>query len=58
MADNERRIAIQPNGPYMVSGNVPLVRKSEVISEHGEPLNWRRDEVLETGERYALCRCG
>ena len=58
MADNERRITIQPNGPYVVYGNVPLVRKSEVISEHGEPLTWKKDEVLQTGERYALCRCG
>ena len=58
MADGERRITVQPNGPYIVSGNVPLVRKSEVISEHGEPLTWKKDEVLKTGERYALCRCG
>ena len=58
MADSEQKITVQPNGPYIVSGNVPLVRKSEVISEHGEPLTWRKDEVLKTGERYALCRCG
>jgi len=58
MTDNEQRITVQPNGPYMVYGNVPLVRKSEVISEHGEPLTWKKDEVLRTGESYALCRCG
>ena len=58
MAENERRIVVQANGPYIVHGNVPLVRKSEVISEHGEPLTWKRDEVLQTGERYSLCRCG
>ena len=58
MAVSEQRITVQPNGPYIVSGNVPLVRKSEVISEHGEPLTWRKDEVLQTGERYKLCRCG
>ena len=47
MADSERKITIQPNGPYIVSGNVPLVRKSEVISEHGEPM-WsvQRQTVL------------
>ena len=58
IADSEQRITVQPNGPYIVFGNVPLVRKSEVISEHGEPLTWKKDEVLKTGERYALCRCG
>ena len=46
MADNERRITVKPNGPYIVYGNVALVRKSEVLSEHGEPLTWKRDEVL------------
>ena len=58
MADSAQRITVQANGPYMVHGNVPLVRKSEVFSEYGEPLSWRTDEVLQTGERYALCRCG
>ena len=58
MTDSEQRITVQPNGPYIVFGNVPLVRKSEVISEHGEPLTWKKDEVLKTGKRYALCRCG
>ncbi len=58
MADIEPRITVQANGPYIVQGNVPLVRKSEVISEHGEPLTWQKGEVLRTGGRYALCRCG
>ena len=58
MADNKQRITVQRSGPYIVHGNIPLVRKSEVISEHGEPLTWKKDEVLQTRERYALCRCG
>ena len=58
MAENEPKILVRPNGPYIVSGNIPLVRKSEVISEHGEPLTWKKDEILQTGDRYALCRCG
>ncbi|MEM7347384.1 MAG: CDGSH iron-sulfur domain-containing protein [Chloroflexota bacterium] len=55
---NEKKIVVKPDGPYIVSGNVPLVRKSQVISEHGEPLTWKKDDVLETKETYALCRCG
>ena len=58
MADNDQKIIVQPNGPYLVQGGIPLVRKSQVMSEHGEPLTWKKDEVLKTGETYALCRCG
>src|ERR1700704_2078051 len=52
------RIEAQVNGPYLVSGNVPLRRKRAVVSEHGEPMTWRTTEVLDVRETYALCRCG
>lgn len=59
MADNEKKIVVSPNGPYAVHGDIPLVRKSQVISEHGEPLTWQKDEVIETEPgTYWLCRCG
>ena len=54
-----KKIVIQPNGPYLVQGNVPLVYKSQVVSEHGEPLTWRKDGQAEIdAEEYCLCRCG
>lgn len=55
---SEKRIFVSKNGPYVVSGGIPLVRKSQVVSEYGEPLTWRVDEVIETDEEYYLCRCG
>ncbi len=51
-------IGAAPNGPLLVSGNVPLYRRRAVESEHGEPLTWETSEHLETADRYALCRCG
>lgn len=51
-------ITSAPNGPYLVSGGVPLYRRRAVHSEHGEPLTWETREQVETGPRYALCRCG
>lgn len=52
-------IVIVKNGPYLVKGGVPLVRKSQVVSEYGEPLTWRKDGTMETPEgEYSLCRCG
>ena len=57
-ASCEMKIVITEDGPYLVQGNVPLVRKIQVVSEYGEPLTWRVGEVFETPEGYELCRCG
>lgn len=51
-------ITVLKDGPYLVRGNIPLVRKLQVVSEHGEPLTWRKGDPLEVGNTYALCRCG
>lgn len=51
-------ITIKPNGPYLVSGSVPLRSKQTVVSEHGESLTWRTGELADSKETYALCRCG
>lgn len=53
------RIVVIRNGPYVVKENVPLVRKTQVVSEFGEPLTWQKDGEIVTGEaEYHLCRCG
>ena len=53
-----KRIVLQRDGPYAVHGNVPLVRKTQVVSEHGEPLTWKKEETLPVPQSYLLCRCG
>lgn len=53
-----KRIVVEVDGPYRVYGNVPLVRKDQIVSEHGEPLTWKKGETLPVGAGYALCRCG
>jgi CDGSH-type Zn-finger protein len=53
------RIVISKNGPYAVEGDIPLVAKTQVVSEYGEPLTWRKDGAITVGEEgYHLCRCG
>ena len=52
------KIVVEENGPYTVCGHVPLVRKTQVVSEHGEPLTWKKEGTFHTGETYSLCRCG
>jgi len=48
-------IEIQANGPYVVTGSVPLVR---IARDRDEPSGWRVVETLEAGDEYWLCRCG
>jgi CDGSH-type Zn-finger protein len=58
-----RRIEITWNGPYLVYGGVPLVAKTQVVSDYGEPLAWKKVLELDTSlhelcQIYSLCRCG
>jgi CDGSH-type Zn-finger protein len=55
--DRDKRIVVQQDGPYLVHGCVPLVRKTQVVSEYGEPLTWKKEGMLQVPESYSLCRC-
>lgn len=57
-ANADYKITVQENGPYVVTGGVPLNRKSIVYSDEHEPLTWRKDTAVEGGATYRLCRCG
>jgi CDGSH-type Zn-finger protein len=52
------KIVIKKDGSYHVFGSIPLVHKTQVVSEYGEPLTWKKDKEYETKEFYKLCRCG
>lgn len=58
MAGETHKIRVRSKGPYVVEGGIPLVRKEQVVSEHGEPLTWKRGESIPCGDDYVLCRCG
>jgi CDGSH-type Zn-finger protein len=55
---DEQQIKVAENGPYIVSGEVPLTVKTPIVSEHGEPLSWKTGAPAEGKSRYLLCRCG
>jgi CDGSH-type Zn-finger protein len=58
-ATGQKQIKIVSNGPYVVQGQLPLVHKTQIVSEHGEPLTWSKDRQIKTeGDEYYLCRCG
>lgn len=52
------KITVTEDGPYIVSGGIPLVRVEIVVNAAGESVAWREIERLEAGTRYKLCRCG
>jgi CDGSH-type Zn-finger protein len=57
-ADGKAKITVTRNGPYLVSGGVPLARQTIVADRKGESQEWREGAALPPQESYALCRCG
>jgi CDGSH-type Zn-finger protein len=57
LAENAK-IRVTDDGPYLVTGGVPLVRMIIENDSHGDPCLWREVERYPQRERYALCRCG
>lgn len=53
---SKRSIKITKNGPYLMSGGIPL--KEKIITPQGDGYVYRDGRPLPQAERYALCRCG
>jgi CDGSH-type Zn-finger protein len=54
----EARIQVTKDGPYLVSGGIPLVKLVLVCDRRGNSVRWKEGEGVPAGESYALCRCG
>jgi len=52
------KIKITKNGPYIVTGNVPIYKETMVCDEEGASIGFKNKEKIESGESYTLCRCG
>jgi len=55
---SDAKITITKNGPYLVSGGLPLAKQHVVTNEAGESLDWREGDAYPASANYALCRCG
>ena len=53
-----KKITIAQDGPYIVSGMVPLALQTIGIDEGGESTEWIEGKALPAAKEYALCRCG
>jgi CDGSH-type Zn-finger protein len=52
------RITITKNGPYLVTGDIPLAPQQIVTNAEGESLEWREGAPVAHEAQFALCRCG
>jgi len=56
--DSKGKIKITKNGPYVVSGGIPLSEQIICIDSEGQCHGWREGKKYPLQETYALCRCG
>ena len=54
----EVKVVVTKNGPYLVSGDIPLAKQTIVADEQGGSQEWRAGEPYPAQSSYALCRCG
>jgi CDGSH-type Zn-finger protein len=52
------RIVVSKDGPYLVSGSLPLQKEVSVVGDEGEPEKWRKGRKYPLRASYRLCRCG
>ncbi len=52
------KVVISENGPYIVSGGLPLEKEYIVCDDQGVSIEWKKGKAYPQRETYALCRCG
>lgn len=55
---NGKRIKVLKNGPYEVTGNVPLNELEYVSNSKGFSLSYHQTKEYPSSDKYYLCRCG
>ena len=52
------KITVSRNGPYLVTGGIPLIQEEICNDDEGFCRTWRVAKRFPVQEEYALCRCG
>lgn len=55
---DDPHIKVTKDGPYLVYGSLPVHVNTIGTNDEGGSWTWERGKTLDTGEKYALCRCG
>ena len=56
--NDKQKITVSRNGPYLVSGEVPVVEEIIVADAEGTATEWHRGKKYHYKEKCGLCRCG
>jgi CDGSH-type Zn-finger protein len=56
--DSGPTIAVSTNGPYVVTGDVPLAEQHIEINAAGESIEWKEGKRFDHEATFKLCRCG
>jgi CDGSH-type Zn-finger protein len=54
----EVKVVVTKNGPYLVTGDVPLAKQTIVSDAEGGSQAWKESDPFPPQASYALCRCG
>jgi CDGSH-type Zn-finger protein len=57
-AQTHPKIEVTKDGPYLVSGGLPLSEQWIVTNDEGDSLDYREGKKFPEQAQYALCRCG
>lgn len=57
-AKTDARVVVSKDGPYIVSGSVPLAMHAIVTDAEGGSESWAEGKRFPARKNYALCRCG
>jgi CDGSH-type Zn-finger protein len=55
---SQKKIVVSKDGPYLVTGGVPLDMQIITPNEEGFSWDWKRAKTFKAGSSYSLCRCG
>jgi len=56
--ENRGQVTVTKNGPYVVTGGLPLTKEIIATDANGIPVKWVKGARYPRQEKYSLCRCG
>ncbi len=57
-AESNQKVKVTENGPYLVTGSVPLSEQIIQVDSDGECHGWQEGKKYPEQGSYKLCRCG
>jgi len=52
------KVVVSKNGPYIISGGLPLEKETIVPDRDGIPVSWEKGFSFPSDQTYSICRCG